>query len=166
LCELARIDPPDWVEGRSLTPLIRGGESDLRDEVHAEVNYHAAYEPMRCVRTERYKYIRRFSDRTEPVLPNCDDSLSKTLWVEHGWAEMPPPKEALYDLVFDPNEAHNLAGAPRAAAALAAMRARLDAWMAETDDPLLKGPVPAPEGAVVNDPDGASPRERPQPAGD
>jgi hypothetical protein len=38
--------------------------------------------------------------------------------------------------------------------------------MHATDDPLLKGPVPAPEGAVVNDPDGASPKERPQPAAD
>ena len=45
------------------------------------------------------------------------------------------------------------------------MRARLDAWMQRTDDPLLDGePVPAPAGAVMNDPDGVSPREQPIPA--
>jgi hypothetical protein len=31
--------------------------------------------------------------------------------------------------------------------------------MRETYDPLLKGPVPAPHGAEVNDPDGLSPQE-------
>jgi hypothetical protein len=31
--------------------------------------------------------------------------------------------------------------------------------MAQTNDPLLKGPVPAPPGAIVNDPAGVSARE-------
>jgi len=74
-----------------------------------------------------------------------------------------PPEEALYDLVFDPNETNNLVADPRAQDALADMRLRLDRWMRETDDPLLKGDVPAPEGAVVNDPDGLSPGERTKP---
>jgi hypothetical protein len=34
--------------------------------------------------------------------------------------------------------------------------------MQDTDDPLLDGPVPAPSGTRVNDPDGLSPRETPQ----
>jgi hypothetical protein len=33
--------------------------------------------------------------------------------------------------------------------------------MEETDDPLLDGPVTAPEGVELNDPDGISPEERP-----
>jgi hypothetical protein len=32
--------------------------------------------------------------------------------------------------------------------------------MHRTNDPLLNGPVKAPDGAVVNDPDGTSPREQ------
>jgi hypothetical protein len=33
------------------------------------------------------------------------------------------------------------------------MQQRLETWMVETDDPLLQGPVPAPVGAALNDPD-------------
>lgn len=162
LCDLLGVEPPAWLQGVSFMPLVRDEVTAVRDEIFAEVNYHAAYEPMRAIRTERWKYIRRFEDREGPVLPNCDDSLSKTLWLANGWADMPPAQEALYDLIFDPNEAHNLVNDPRAQDVLADLRARLDTWMHATDDPLLKGPVPAPEGAVVNDPDGLSPKETPQ----
>ncbi|MBN1401089.1 MAG: sulfatase, partial [Anaerolineae bacterium] len=102
-----------------------------------------------------------------PVLPNCDDSPSKSTWLAHGWAQRPLATEQLYDLIYDPNEAHNLVGDPAAAAALEEMRARLEAWMRATDDPLLRPPatlgqpVPAPRGARVNDPAGLSPREEP-----
>ena len=60
-----------------------------------------------------------------------------------GWAERPLPREALYDLLFDPAEAHNLADDPAHAGVLAEMQGRLDAWMRDTDDPLLDGDVDA-----------------------
>lgn len=164
LCEVLGIEPPVWLQGTSIMPLVRNEAEEIKEAIFTEVNYHAAYEPMRAVRTKRWKYIRRFENRGHPILPNCDDGLSKDVWLEHGWADMKPDDEMLFDLVFDPNEAHNLVGDPRAAEALVEMRARLDAWMEETDDPLLKGKVPAPEGAVVNDPDSLSPRAKPEPA--
>jgi N-sulfoglucosamine sulfohydrolase len=162
VCDLLRIDTPPWLQGVSLMPMIRGEVEAVRDEIFAEVNYHAAYEPMRCIRTRRWSYVRRFDGRNHPVLPNCDDGLTKTLWMDHGWAEMAPEREALYDLIFDPNETNNLVGHPRVQDVVMAMRARLEQWMRETDDPLLAGPVSAPEGALVNDPDGLSPREKPR----
>ena len=74
--------------------------------------------------------------------------------------------ERLYDLVYDPNEAHNLiyrvAGNPALGEVLIDMRGRLERWMQKTDDPLLYGSAPAPSGSQVNDVDGISPRETPQ----
>ncbi len=159
ICALAEIEPPDWLQGHSMLPLLHSQASAIRDEVYAEVTYHAAYEPMRCVRTRRWKYIRRYDGRETPVLPNCDDSPSKRVWLEHGWAERAVDTEQLYDLIYDPQETHNLALFSTHKDTLDEMRARLDRWMHATDDPLLHGPVPAPRGARVNDPDGESPRE-------
>lgn len=157
--ETLEIARPAWLQGRSLLPLLRGEVAQINEAIFAEVTYHAAYEPQRAARTGRWKYIRRFSERTMPVLPNCDDSPSKDFWMEQGWRERVVAQEQLYDLVFDPNEAHNLADDQALAEILAEMRARLDQWMRATDDPLLRGPVPAPPGARVNDPDGVSPSE-------
>lgn len=157
VCDLLGLDPPPWLEGVSLMPLVRGETTAARDEVFAEVTYHAAYEPQRCVRTARWKYIRRFDGRTAPVLSNCDDGPSKDLWLEHGWRDEPPHAEALFDLVFDPNETNNLADDARTQAVLAEMRDRLTRWMRATSDPLLDGPVPAPPGAVVTPADVTSP---------
>ncbi len=164
LCDLLGIVPPTWLQGYSLMPLIRGEKAAIREQVFAEVTYHAAYEPQRGVRTTRYKYISRFDARSTAVLPNCDDGPSKDLWLRHGWRERPQAQEYLFDLIWDPNEANNLADRPEAQPVLEEMRNRLIRWMQETNDPLLNGPVPAPAGAVVNDPNGLSPRERPQPA--
>jgi len=161
ICDLLDIERPAWLQGQSMLPLVRGEVEQINAEIFAEVTYHAAYEPQRAVRTRRWKYIRRFEQRQGPVLPNCDDSPSKDVWLQHGWRDRPPALEQLYDLIFDPHEAHNLAGDPTMAGVLDDMRGRLDRWMHETDDPLLRGMVPAPPGAMANDPDGLSPREPP-----
>jgi arylsulfatase A-like enzyme len=159
ICELTGAKAPEWLEGRSLLSAVRGETTEIHDEIFAEVNYHASYEPQRAVRTRRYKYIRRYGDRAAPVLPNCDDGPSKTVWLDHGWREQTVAREQLYDLVFDPAEQNNLAADPKSGAALAEMRGRLDRWMQRTADPLLKGPVPLPPGATVNPVDGTSPKE-------
>jgi arylsulfatase A-like enzyme len=159
ICELVGVERPPWLEGRSILPVVRGETQEINEAVFAEVNYHAAYEPKRAVRTRRWKYIRRFGDRHTPVLPNCDDGLSKTLWLQNGWKEHILPEESLYDLIFDPTEHQNLVSDESSKAVLKEMRGRLDAWMQATNDPLLHGPVPAPHGAKVNDPGGTSPQE-------
>ncbi len=155
ICDVAGIEPPARCEGTSLRPLVTGETQSVRDEIHAEVNYHAAYEPMRCVRTERYKYIKRFSDRTEPVLPNCDDSPSKDVVLEAGW--YPVEQEMLYDTILDPHETRNLVGEAEAADVLDDMRERLRRWQESTNDPILEGPMPPQEGTVYNDIDSDSP---------
>lgn len=159
ICEMLQIAPPGWLEGSSLLPLMRGERRELHDELFAEVNYHAAYEPKRAVRTRRWNYVRHYGDKLTPVLPNCDDGPSKTLWLNNGWRQMPVPREMLFDTVLDPNETRNLAGESAHSAVLSEMRGRLDRWMERTEDPLLHGPVKAPPEAMINDPEGISPKE-------
>lgn len=162
ICDLIGLERPAWLQGRSMLPLIRGEAEEINEEIFAEVTYHAAHDPQRAARTRRWKYIRRFDDRDRPVLPNVDDSPSKDLWLRHGWGERPIASEQLYDLIFDPAEACNLAGEPAYTGPFIEMRDRLDRWMRATDDPLLRGPVPPPSGALLNDPDGLSPGETPR----
>ena len=176
LCELLGIEPPGWLQGKSMMPILRGEAAEVNEAVFAEVNFHAAYEPMRCVRTHRYKYIIRFDGRSAPVLPNVDDGESKTALHEQGW--FPVEEEALYDLAFDPNESRNRASDPDSAAVLSELRATLEGWMERTADPLLPAfregggstgrarraavLLKPPRGAVLNDPDGQSPNESPR----
>jgi N-sulfoglucosamine sulfohydrolase len=159
LCELAGIARPDFLQGSSLLPLVRGEASAIRDELFAEMTWHAAYEPQRAVRTERWKYIRRFGDRRTPVLANCDDSPSKDLLLKLGWAEREIDFEQLYDLAFDPNEATNLAGDAAFEDVRADLAGRLNDWMVQTDDPLLHGDPQPPAGVEINDPDQISATE-------
>jgi N-sulfoglucosamine sulfohydrolase len=159
LCELAGIPRPEHLQGRSLLPLVRREAGQINDAIFAEITFHAAYDPQRAIRTRRFKYIRRFGARDLPVLPNIDDSPSKELLLQQGLAKRARPREELYDVVFDPGEATNLVGDADHADVLVELRGRLDAWMAETGDPLLDGDVPAPEGAELNDPAGLSASE-------
>jgi N-sulfoglucosamine sulfohydrolase len=161
ICELVGLDPPDFLQGRSILPVMRKETEEVNDAIFAELTYHAAYEPQRAIRTRRWKYIRRFGDRELPVLANVDDGPTKELFIAEGWGERPLPREALYDLLFDPVESHNLADEPAHAGVLAELQGRLDAWMADTDDPLLDGDVEPPPGAIVNDPDSLSAAELP-----
>jgi N-sulfoglucosamine sulfohydrolase len=161
VCELLGIPRPGFLQGVSLMPLVRGETDHVRDEIFAGSTWHAAYEPQRAIRTTRFKYIRRWGDRRTPVLPNTDDGPSKELLLRHGWADREIPAEQLFDLAFDPNEAHNLAGHAEYAATHAELRERLEEWMRDTGDPLLAGHVDPPPGVEINDPDGRSASEPP-----
>ena len=164
ICDLLQIKRPCWLRGKSMLPLVRGNVEELHEELFFEVNYHAACEPMRAARTARWKYIKRYDGRTSPVLPNCDDGESKSLWIDHGWREKVLTEESFFDLVFDPHETNSLANNPAYRHVLADMRVRLVRWMKETDDPLLRGALCPPAAVKVNDPDGISPGEKPQTA--
>jgi N-sulfoglucosamine sulfohydrolase len=149
---------------RRCCPGAGRGTGDSRGDLRPG-DYHAAYEPQRAVRTHRWKYIRRFDGRAHPNLPNCDDGPGKSRWLNNGWRERTVDAETLYDLVFDPKETRNAAGDPAYRAALEKMRGRLDRWMHGTKDPILRGPIAAPPGALANDPEGISPNETPKAAG-
>ena len=160
VCELAGAEPPEGLQGRSMLPAFEtpGDSAAVRDAVFTEVNYHAAYEPMRSVRTATHSYVRRLDPGrpSHAVRPNIDNSPSKTLVHEAGVLDAALPGEQLFDLFRDPNEACNRADDPAYAGVLADLRTRLDAWMRDTDDPGLAGP-PRVKGMLVNDAEAYSP---------
>ena len=137
VCGLLQIEPPSWLRGKSLLPLVSQETPVLHDALFFEINDHAAYEAVRAVRTERWKYVRRIDEHRTPVLLNCDNGESKSLWLNYGWEDQPVPEESLYDLVFDPNETNNLAGDAASQEILKVMRERLMRWMNASNDSLL-----------------------------
>jgi len=151
ICDLAGIASPDWLQGKSLLPLVGGQAKEINDEIFAESNFHAAYEPLRAVRTSRWKYIRRYTEHHHPIMAQIDACPSKDFMFEHGYSKRVLEAEELYDLVFDPNEARNLLHDAAYSSVLDEMRSRLENWMKRTDDPLLTGPIPVPETAVLSD---------------
>jgi arylsulfatase A-like enzyme len=148
LCELLGLAPPPWLQGSSLMTLLEEEGTEIRDALFGEVTYHATYEPMRSIRTERWKYIRRFDnnkhDHTRPVIANIDDGGSKRYWLEHGLAGHEIASEYLFDLKLDPTEGRNLASDPAYEEVKQTLASRLRRWMQETHDPLLNGTVPPP----------------------
>jgi N-sulfoglucosamine sulfohydrolase len=159
VCDYLGIERPPFLQGVSLLALLRGEVGDVREEIFAGSTWHAAYEPQRAVRTLRHKFIRRWGERRTPVLANTDDGPSKDLLLANGWAEREIPKEQLYDVLYDPNEAHNLIDDPAHAAVAADLRGRLERWMLDTEDPLLAGHVDPPHGVEINLPDQLSASE-------
>jgi len=156
ICELTGLPRPDWLQGESLMPLLQGEAGEIRDEIFAEVTYHAAFEPTRCIRTRRYKFIKRFDEFELLVKPNIDDGPSKQfLLKEAALADCPAePLEALYDLYYDPSEKENLIDLPSHRDIAIEFRGRLEAWMKQTGDPLFTDPRPKVPGAKVNRQDG------------
>jgi len=156
LCDLAGIDKPARLRGKSLVDLVNGRVDKLHDATFGTVNFHAAYEPKRTIRTDRYRYVKRLRTLDHPVLPNCDNGETKQELLAADWPKHPQTEEALYDRMFDPNETNNLADDPAYADVLADLRDRLDAWRREVNDPWLDG-EPDCSHMVVNPEDGLHP---------
>ncbi len=149
LLEACGIDVPQGTRGISLLPLLTGkteagkaGEEGTwpRDAVYFEKTYHDNYDPIRGLRTDRYKYVFNFDAQT------LYDVRIATA-PRYNWFRYPFRKgerEELYDLQEDPVEARNLSLDPGFQDLRVEMKRKLAAWMAATDDPLLDGPIPSP----------------------
>jgi arylsulfatase A-like enzyme len=160
-CDLLGLPKPDWLQGESLAAVIKGEKEEVREEIFSEVTFHAAYEPKRCVRTRRHKLIRLYDQEHTGYVPaNIDDSPTKTIFLDGGFLDGQPDREMLFDLCLDPAERVNLIEHPAYREVRDDLRGRLEAWMAETEDPLLAGPVALPPGARVNKRTSLSPRDK------
>jgi N-sulfoglucosamine sulfohydrolase len=157
--DLSGLTPPEDTDGVSLIPMVTGTAPSVRPEVFAELTYHTAYDPMRAIRTGRYKYIRSFAERPLHLPAHVDASPTKDLLRERGYFEGRRPPEMLFDLQHDPHERSNLAGDPASASIRDALRDRLERWMHATRDPLLAGEVAAPPGAPLTPVDSYDPED-------
>ncbi len=149
ICDYVGIEKPDWLEGRSLLPVLKGESEALHDAIFTESNYHGySYHPFRCVRTSRWAYIEGFEDTEWSQFPKSDAGLSDTAWSDEGWGQEPASKVRLFDRLFDPHECNNLAGKAPFVKIEAELKQLLHRHLEATRDPIIAGPIPAPKGAV------------------
>jgi N-sulfoglucosamine sulfohydrolase len=138
------LPPQDNLHGHDLWQFLNGQtNAPPREVVYAEKTYHTAYEPMRAIRTSRYKLIVNFAEdvavnipadiQNSPIYPQMIPQTSRQR-----------PDYELYDLAQDPDETRNLAGQTETAEVERALFAQLNQWMHDTDDPLLHGVPPSP----------------------
>lgn len=143
LLDLARLPHPPRIQGRSFAPRLGGTPGAHRDEVFVEQTYHNYADPVRGIRTARYKLLvngmpcaavynstQQWAPVTRSVFP-ADPKSGMRDFIE------------LYDLETDPLEATNLANDPTYAALREELLERLAAHASAIGDPLLEGlPVP------------------------
>ena len=146
LLELASLPLPANLHGRSFAGLLRQTPYAPNEMVFAEKTYHTYYDPMRAVRTKRWKLIANFEfapwQETPPDYKNnakCYVEVSNALDVPYD-VQYHPPFE-LYDLENDPYEQQNLADDPDVISTRDEMIRSLNNWMKTTGDPLLDGPM-------------------------
>lgn len=145
--ELAQLRIPLNLDGRSFAAQATGSSSALhRQWIYAEKSWHDDYDPMRCVRTERWKYIRNLIPGPLLTLPAdlCPNQCPTARALQNSYLAERPAEE-LYDVQEDPHELHNLAGETTLQSTLDNLREMLDDWMEQTGDPFLEhGFVPGP----------------------
>lgn len=145
---------PCTIQGKSFKPLLEGKMYKPRETIFAQKDWHDIYDPIRCIRTERFKYIRNFVEGIWPYLPlplDIEESLTRKSLGDSYYVKL-REKEELYDLEDDPDEFCNLAKDSRYLSVLEDLRNKLQRWMEENDDPILKGAIPVPGKGFVQDP--------------
>jgi arylsulfatase A-like enzyme len=124
MLDLAGIGVPPAMQGRSLTPLLRGEASDWREDWFYEHTYRGhAIAATEGIRSDRWKYVR--------------------------YVDEDPPLEQLFDLQNDPHERRDLAGHAAQAPVLQHLRARWQAWLAALDSWSLRSSEPWREPEVA-----------------
>ncbi|MEO0529633.1 MAG: sulfatase [Planctomycetota bacterium] len=142
--DAAGASMPAYLDGR---PLL-GPNTKPRDHVFAARDKIDEIEDtIRCVRTDRYKYIRNYRPElgyreceyvreNRPMLPVIERlaAAGQLSDAQQLIVAETKPREELYDLQADPHELTNLADSPELQSTLNDLRSRLDDWLGETGD--------------------------------
>ncbi|MBD3254425.1 MAG: sulfatase-like hydrolase/transferase [Candidatus Lokiarchaeota archaeon] len=132
---------PKDIEGVSFLPLLNEEKEEVRSEIFAEKTFHEIYDPMRGIRTRRFKYIRNFKSLDRLYQIPRDIFIDGTGQVMKSMDEEERPMEELYDLEKDQLERNNILKDASYQEVLNDLRSRLEKWMERTNDPLLEGKV-------------------------
>jgi arylsulfatase A-like enzyme len=146
----AGIQQTPKMQGRSFLPLLLNQPYQARTEVFSERNWHDTFDPMRCIRTERHKFIFNAAPHF-PYRPPSDLEGSPT-WqamLARRSSETPlhlrqlfsptRPVIQLFDLTEDPLELNNLVESPAHNETRLDLERRLSNWMNNTYDFLPAG---------------------------
>lgn len=148
------VTKPPALQGSSYWHALAGRTHPVPDSIFAEKNHHEGHDPLRAVRTDRWKYIRNYRPNTPMSLPS-DVIASQTYRSTPECWITPRPAEQLYDLLNDPSESINLAGSPAHSTVLDELRGRLAAWMHQTDDILPAGSLLVDPPPIESSPSGS-----------
>ena len=149
ICDICNLKKPDWLVGKSFLPVLEGKKKEINESVYSEINYHSSYEPMRSIRTERYKYIKYFGDRKKLIPNHIDKGLSKDFVTYAGYEQVKKQAEELYDLHIDPNEKMNLANLPDYIHIKMELSKKLLNNMKKYKDPVLNGVIACPDKSKI-----------------
>ncbi len=118
LLDYAGVEPPEFMDGRSLRPLVWGEEVAWRRELFLESLYTGRDNPFQeGIREGRWKYIRMFDGRKDRYEESDVD-----------FAGREPEFEMLFDLASDPGETENLVEAMEGEELLDRLRVRVADW--------------------------------------
>lgn len=153
LYDLLEIPKTEACDGVSFADYFQenGSLQRKRNEIFAEMNFHSSYEPARCIRTRRYKYIEYLDGSYDGQnLSNVNESITKSWYLERGLRYKKKPFKALYDLAYDTLERNNLINDEAYDSIRARLSDALYKWREETKDPLIKGGLIWERNWVVN----------------
>ncbi|MGB5910675.1 MAG: sulfatase [Promethearchaeia archaeon] len=139
--DLIGAEMPNKVEGRSFLPLLKGQTDIFREEIYSEKTFHEIYDPIRSIRTEKFKFIINFEKSKNLYQIGMDiqqDALGKYMLE---LINKPRPDRELYDLKNDPNETINLVDDLGYKEIVLELKDKLFNWMKQTKDPILNGKI-------------------------
>lgn len=137
----------DELEGRSLRPELTGEETSSGRSLYLQKTYHDGYDPIRAVRTDRFKYVRNFSSGPKLALSkDLEQSATRRGMGDEHLALR--PEEELFDLHSDPWEMTNLADDDAWQSVRSELSTRLERYMEDLRDPLRDGSIQPPPAPV------------------
>lgn len=146
ILKLAGVAVPEDYQGKSFLPVLNNPDTEIRNEVFSEHNWHDYEAHERMVRTKKYLYVLN----SRPNLTNGGPADSKTSATQHSLnivrdegrltpaqADIfmaPRAAEELFDVEKDPLQLLNLASVPEYQKVLQEMRTLLQTWRTQTGD--------------------------------